>query len=169
MSKEIDWRKSVVYQIYPKSFNDTTGNGIGDINGIIEKLDYIKLLGVDYIWLTPVYESPMNDNGYDISNYLEINEAFGTMDDFEKLIKVAHQKDLKVMLDIVINHTSTEHEWFKEAVNLKITLIEIITFSDHLKTGRQQIGILNSVVMHGSMILRQMNIIYIYLMSVKLI
>ncbi|MEZ2005191.1 alpha-amylase family glycosyl hydrolase, partial [Staphylococcus aureus] len=83
--------------------------------GIIEKLDYIKLLGVDYIWLTPVYESPMNDNGYDISNYLEINEDFGTMDDFEKLIKVAHQKDLKVMLDIVINHTSTEHEWFKEA------------------------------------------------------
>ncbi len=162
MSKEIDWRKSVVYQIYPKSFNDTTGNGIGDINGIMEKLDYIKLLGVDYIWLTPVYESPMNDNGYDISNYLEINEDFGTMDDFEKLIKVAHQKDLKVMLDIVINHTSTEHEWFKEAVNLKTTLIEIITFSDHLKTGRQQIGILNSVVMHGSLILRQMNIIYIY-------
>ena len=78
-------------------------------------MDYIKLLGVDYIWLTPVYESPMNDNGYDISNYLEINEDFGTMDDFEKLIKVAHQKDLKVMLDIVINHTSTEHEWFKEA------------------------------------------------------
>lgn len=115
MLNEIDWRKSVVYQIYPKSFNDTTGNGIGDINGIIEKLDYIKLLGVDYIWLTPVYESPMNDNGYDISNYLEINEDFGTMDDFEKLINVAHEKGLKVMLDIVINHTSTEHEWFKMA------------------------------------------------------
>ena len=95
MLNEIDWRKSVVYQIYPKSFNDTTGNGIGDINGIIEKLDYIKLLGVDYIWLTPVYESPMNDNGYDISNYLEINEDFGTMDDFEKLINVAHEKVLK--------------------------------------------------------------------------
>ncbi|HDK9116945.1 TPA: alpha,alpha-phosphotrehalase, partial [Staphylococcus aureus] len=115
MLKEIDWRKSVVYQIYPKSFNDTTGNGIGDINGIIEKLDYIKLLGVDYIWLTPVYESPMNDNGYDISNYLEINEDFGTMDDFERLINVAHEKGIKVMLDIVINHTSTEHEWFKAA------------------------------------------------------
>lgn len=169
MSKEIDWRKSVVYQIYPKSFNDTTGNGIGDINGIIEKLDYIKLLGVDYIWLTPVYESPMNDNGYDISNYLEINEDFGTMDDFEKLIKVAHQKDLKVMLDIVINHTSTEHEWFKEARKSKDNPYRDYYFSHHLKTGRQQIGILNSVVMHGSMILRQMNIIYIYLMSVKLI
>ncbi|MCS5350241.1 alpha,alpha-phosphotrehalase [Staphylococcus aureus] len=115
MLNEIDWRKSVVYQIYPKSFNDTTGNGIGDINGIIEKLDYIKLLGVDYIWLTPVYESPMNDNGYDISNYLEINEDFGTMDDFERLINVAHEKGIKVMLDIVINHTSTEHEWFKAA------------------------------------------------------
>ncbi|MBE5661600.1 alpha,alpha-phosphotrehalase [Staphylococcus sp. SS21] len=115
MLNEIDWRKLVVYQIYPKSFNDTTGNGIGDINGIIEKLDYIKLLGVDYIWLTPVYESPMNDNGYDISNYLEINEDFGTMDDFERLINVAHEKGIKVMLDIVINHTSTEHEWFKAA------------------------------------------------------
>lgn len=115
MLNEIDWRKSVVYQIYPKSFNDTTGNGIGDINGIIEKLDYIKLLGVDYIWLTPVYESPMNDNGYDISNYLEINEDFGTMDDFERLINVAHEKGIKVMLDIVINHTSTDHEWFKAA------------------------------------------------------
>ncbi len=169
MSKEIDWRKSVVYQIYPKSFNDTTGNGIGDINGIIEKLGYIKLLGVDYIWLTPVYESPMNDNGYDISNYLEINEDFGTMDDFEKLIKVAHQKDLKVMLDIVINHTSTEHEWFKEARKSKDNPYRDYYFFRSSEDGRQQIGILNSVVMHGSMILRQMNIIYIYLMSVKLI
>lgn len=169
MSKEIDWRKSVVYQIYPKSFNDTTGNGIGDINGIIEKLDYFKLLGVDYIWLTPVYESPMNDNGYDISNYLEINEDFGTMDDFEKLIKVAHQKDLKVMLDIVINHTSTEHEWFKEARKSKDNPYRDYYFFRSSEDGRQQIGILNSVVMHGSMILRQMNIIYIYLMSVKLI
>lgn len=169
MSKEIDWRKSVVYQIYPKSFNDTTGNGIGDINGIIEKLDYIKLLGVDYIWLTPVYESPMNDNGYDISNYLEINEDFGTIDDFEKLIKVAHQKDLKVMLDIVINHTSTEHEWFKEARKSKDNPYRDYYFFRSSEDGRQQIGILNSVVMHGSMILRQMNIIYIYLMSVKLI
>lgn len=169
MSKEIDWRKSVVYQIYPKSFNDTTGNGIGDINGIIEKLDYIKLLGVDYIWLTPVYESPMNDNGYDISNYLEINEDFGTMDDFEKLIKVAHQKDLKVMLDIVINHTSTEHEWFKEARKSKDNPYRDYYFFRSSEDERQQIGILNSVVMHGSLILRQMNIIYIYLMSVKLI
>lgn len=114
-----DWKKSVVYQIYPKSFNDTTGNGEGDINGIIEKLDYIQYLGVDYIWLTPVYESPMNDNGYDISNYLKINERFGTLEDLETLISEAHKRDLKVMLDIVINHTSTEHQWFKEAISSK--------------------------------------------------
>lgn len=114
-----DWRKSVVYQIYPKSFNGTTGNGKGDLNGIIEKLDYIKYLGVDYIWLTPIYESPMNDNGYDISDYFKINEEFGTLDDFKKLIYEAHRRDLKVMLDIVINHTSTEHHWFKEAIRSK--------------------------------------------------
>ncbi|AUJ53066.1 alpha,alpha-phosphotrehalase [Staphylococcus hominis subsp. hominis] len=114
-----DWRKSVVYQIYPKSFNDTTGNGKGDLNGIIEKLDYIKYLGVDYIWLTPIYESPMNDNGYDISDYFKINEEFGTLDDFKKLIYEAHRRDLKVMLDIVINHTSTEHHWFKKAIRSK--------------------------------------------------
>lgn len=114
-----DWKKSVVYQIYPKSFNDTTGNGEGDLKGIIEKIDYIQYLGVDYIWLTPVYESPMNDNGYDISNYLKINERFGTLEDFETLISEAHKRDLKVMIDIVINHTSTEHEWFKEAIRSK--------------------------------------------------
>lgn len=114
-----DWRKSVVYQIYPKSFNDTTGDGKGDLNGIIEKLDYIKYLGVDYIWLTPIYESPMNDNGYDISDYFKINEEFGTLDDFKKLIYEAHRRDLKVMLDIVINHTSTEHHWFKETIHSK--------------------------------------------------
>ncbi|MDU9419087.1 alpha,alpha-phosphotrehalase [Staphylococcus lloydii] len=110
-----DWKKSVVYQIYPKSFNDTTGNGEGDINGIIEKLDYLQFLGVDYLWLTPVYESPMNDNGYDISDYYKINDQFGNIDDLKSLIEHAHQRDLKIMLDIVINHTSTEHEWFKQA------------------------------------------------------
>lgn len=110
-----DWRKSVVYQIYPKSFNDTTGSGEGDLQGIIEKLDYLQHLGVDYIWLTPVYESPMNDNGYDISNYYKINEKFGTIEDLETLVSEAHKRDLKVMMDIVINHTSTKHEWFKQA------------------------------------------------------
>ncbi|MCG3412763.1 alpha,alpha-phosphotrehalase [Staphylococcus massiliensis] len=110
-----DWRKSVVYQIYPKSFNDTTGSGEGDLKGIIEKLDYLQYLGVDYLWLTPIYESPMNDNGYDISDYYAINKQFGSEADFKVLLKEAHKRDLKIMLDIVINHTSTEHPWFQEA------------------------------------------------------
>ncbi|AGB42093.1 alpha,alpha-phosphotrehalase [Halobacteroides halobius DSM 5150] len=109
------WRDSVVYQIYPKSFNDTTGNGEGDLQGIIEKLDYLNKLGVDVIWLTPIYESPQNDNGYDISDYYSIYKEYGTMDDFERLLEEAHQRGIKVIMDIVINHTSTEHQWFKEA------------------------------------------------------
>ncbi|ELD8135359.1 alpha,alpha-phosphotrehalase [Staphylococcus pseudintermedius] len=110
-----DWKKSVVYQIYPKSFNDTTGNGEGDLKGIIEKLDYLQFLGVDYLWLTPVYDSPMNDNGYDIRDYYQVNAQFGDKDDLRTLIDEAHARGLKMMLDIVINHTSTEHEWFQQA------------------------------------------------------
>ncbi|EGQ3346806.1 TPA: alpha,alpha-phosphotrehalase [Staphylococcus pseudintermedius] len=110
-----DWKKSVVYQIYPKSFNDTTGNGEGDLKGIIEKLDYLQFLGVDYLWLTPIYDSPMNDNGYDIRDYYQVNAQFGDKEDLRTLIDEAHARGLKVMLDIVINHTSTEHEWFQQA------------------------------------------------------
>ncbi|TDX48234.1 alpha,alpha-phosphotrehalase [Orenia marismortui] len=113
------WRKAVVYQIYPKSFNDTTGNGIGDLQGIIEKLDYLNNLGVDVIWLTPIYKSPQNDNGYDISDYYSIYEGYGTMEDFDRLLAEAHQRDIKVIMDIVINHTSTEHQWFKESAKSK--------------------------------------------------
>ena len=132
---EQDWRKSVVYQIYPKSFNDTTGNGEGDLRGIIEKLDYLQFLGVDYIWLTPIYESPMNDNGYDISDYLTINERFGTLEDFKILVKEAHQRDIKVMMDIVINHTSTEHQWFKEAIQSKDSPYRDYYFFRHSEDG----------------------------------
>ncbi|PCF33968.1 alpha,alpha-phosphotrehalase [Staphylococcus delphini] len=110
-----DWKKSVVYQIYPKSFNDTTGNGEGDLKGIIEKLDYLQFLGVDYLWLTPIYDSPMNDNGYDIRDYYQVNAQFGNKEDLRTLIDEAHARGLKMMLDIVINHTSTEHEWFQQA------------------------------------------------------
>ncbi|MDU0373664.1 alpha,alpha-phosphotrehalase [Staphylococcus pseudintermedius] len=110
-----DWKKSVVYQIYPKSFNDTTGNGEGDLKGIIEKLDYLQFLGVDYLWLTPIYDSPMNDNGYDIRDYYQVNAQFGDKEDLRTLIDEAHARGLKMMLDIVINHTSTEHEWFQQA------------------------------------------------------
>lgn len=109
------WKKAVVYQIYPKSFNDTTGNGVGDIKGIIEKLGYLATLGVDVVWLTPIYESPQRDNGYDISDYLRIYEPYGTMEDFDLLLNVAHKHGIKIIMDVVVNHTSTEHQWFIES------------------------------------------------------
>ncbi len=111
-----DFSDKVVYQIYPKSFKDSNGDGIGDLKGIIQKLDYIKNLGVDYIWLTPVFPSPQNDNGYDISNYYEIDPMFGTMADMEELIAQSKQRGMEIMLDMVFNHTSTEHEWFQKAL-----------------------------------------------------
>ena len=114
-----NFKKSVVYQIYPKSFNDSNGDGIGDLQGVIQKLDYLKELGVDYIWLTPFYKSPQKDNGYDISDYYNIDEIFGTMEDFEGLVKEAKNRNINIniMLDMVFNHTSTEHKWFKSAIN----------------------------------------------------
>ncbi|MFJ7726250.1 alpha,alpha-phosphotrehalase [Neobacillus sp. NPDC097160] len=114
------WKKAVVYQIYPKSFNDTTGSGTGDLQGINKKLDYLKELGVDVLWLTPIYQSPQRDNGYDISDYYTIYDDYGTMEDFDRLLKEAHKRGLKIIMDIVINHTSTEHEWFKQAKSSKI-------------------------------------------------
>lgn len=113
------WRTATIYQIYPKSFCDSGAKGTGDINGIISKLDYIKTLGVDAIWLTPVYESPMVDNGYDIADYYRINPDFGTMADFNELLSQAHQRGIRIIMDIVVNHTSTEHAWFKSALGDK--------------------------------------------------
>lgn len=109
------FKQSVVYQIYPKSFQDSNGDGIGDIRGIISRLDYLAELGVDYLWLTPPYVSPQNDNGYDIADYYDIDPLYGTMADFDELLEQAHQKGLKIIMDIVVNHTSTEHEWFQQA------------------------------------------------------
>ena len=111
------WHKSVVYQIYPKSFNDTTGSGQGDIKGIIEKLDYLKELGVEVLWLTPMYKSPQNDNGYDISDYYNIDESYGTMEDFENMLLEAHKRGIKIVMDIVVNHSSTFNEWFIKSEN----------------------------------------------------
>lgn len=111
-----DFKKSVVYQIYPKSFNDSNGDGVGDLNGVIEKLDYLKELGIDYIWLTPFYTSPQKDNGYDIEDYYKIDPTFGTMDDFETLVRECAKRNIDIMLDMVLNHTSTEHKWFKKAL-----------------------------------------------------
>ena len=109
------WKKAVVYQVYPKSFNDTTGSGVGDLAGITEKLDYLKELGITVIWLSPVYESPGDDNGYDISDYEQIDPAFGTMGDMEQLIAEAKKRGIYIVMDLVVNHTSDEHEWFEEA------------------------------------------------------
>ncbi|MDA1655668.1 alpha,alpha-phosphotrehalase [Bacillus tropicus] len=110
-----DWHKSVVYQIYPKSFNSYYNKETGDIKGVTEKLDYLKELGVDYIWLTPIYQSPQNDNGYDVSDYYRIDPSYGTMEEFEELLEEAKERNIEIMLDIVVNHSSTEHKWFKEA------------------------------------------------------
>ncbi|WJX05906.1 alpha,alpha-phosphotrehalase [Bacillus cereus] len=110
-----DWHKSVVYQIYPKSFNSYYNKETGDIKGVTEKLDYLKELGVDYIWLTPIYQSPQNDNGYDVSDYYSIDPSYGTMEEFEELLEEAKVRNIEIMLDIVVNHSSTEHKWFKEA------------------------------------------------------
>ncbi|MGL5380226.1 glycoside hydrolase family 13 protein [Clostridium sp.] len=113
------WHSSVVYQIYPRSFKDSNGDGIGDINGIIEKLDYLKELGIDVIWLSPVYKSPNDDNGYDISDYCDIMDEFGTMEDMESLLKEAKERGIKILMDLVVNHTSDEHPWFIEAKKSK--------------------------------------------------
>ncbi|WP_028784267.1 alpha,alpha-phosphotrehalase [Thalassobacillus devorans] len=113
------WKKAVVYQIYPKSFNDTTGNGVGDLQGIVKKLDYLRELGVDVLWLTPPYKSPQRDNGYDISDYYDIHPEYGTMKDFDELITGVHDRGMKLIMDIVVNHTSTDHEWFQQAKQSK--------------------------------------------------
>lgn len=109
------WHNSTVYQIYPKSFNDSNGDGIGDIKGIIERLDYLKLLGVDILWISPIYKSPMDDNGYDISDYRDIAPEFGDMSDVELLINEANKRSMKIVMDLVVNHTSDEHRWFVES------------------------------------------------------
>ena len=118
-TKKLDkkwWKKEVGYQIYPRSFYDSNNDGIGDLNGITEKLDYLKDLGITLIWVCPIFKSPMDDNGYDISDYYDVNPEFGTKEDLEKLIVEAEKREIKVILDLVINHTSDEHEWFLEAL-----------------------------------------------------
>ena len=113
------WGKRIIYQIYPRSFKDSNGDGIGDLNGIADKLDYLKDLGVDAIWLSPVYRSPMRDFGYDISDYYDIDPIFGSLSDFDNLIKKTHSRDMKVLMDFVPNHTSSEHPWFIESSSSK--------------------------------------------------
>ncbi|MCB0542660.1 MAG: alpha-glucosidase [Saprospiraceae bacterium] len=109
------WKEAVIYQIYPRSFKDTNGDGVGDLKGIIEKLDYIQSLGVNMVWLNPIYGSPNDDNGYDISDYRAIMEEFGTMEDFDAMLKGMHDRGIKFVMDVVVNHSSDEHEWFKQS------------------------------------------------------
>lgn len=117
--KKAWWKEAVVYQIYPRSFCDSNGDGIGDLNGITSKLDYLKELGIDVIWLSPVYKSPNDDNGYDISDYEDIMTEFGTMDDFDRMLAAAHERGIKIVMDLVVNHTSDEHPWFVESRSSK--------------------------------------------------
>ncbi|WP_323908826.1 alpha,alpha-phosphotrehalase [Aeromonas veronii] len=119
MSQTPWWQSAVIYQIYPKSFQDSAARGTGDLKGIMARLDYLKTLGVDALWLTPVYVSPQVDNGYDIADYYAIDPAYGTMADFEALLAAAHARDIRIVMDIVVNHTSTEHAWFKSALGNK--------------------------------------------------
>ena len=113
------WKEAAVYQIYPRSFYDSNGDGIGDLNGIAQKLDYIENLGVDAIWLNPVYQSPNIDNGYDISDYRSIMQDFGTMADFETLLAEVHRRGMRLIMDLVVNHTSNRHAWFIESRSTK--------------------------------------------------
>ena len=115
MAQGAFWQEGVVYQIYPRSFMDSNGDGVGDLQGIISKLDYLKVLGVDIVWLSPVYKSPNDDNGYDISDYEAIMDEFGTMEDWEKLLHGLHDRGIKLIMDLVVNHSSDEHAWFQKA------------------------------------------------------
>ena len=110
------YKDAVIYQIYPRSFCDSNNDGMGDIKGIISKLDYLKDLGVNCVWLSPVYESPQEDNGYDISDYRNIYPPFGTMEDFKTMLIEMHKRGIRLIMDLVVNHTSSEHKWFKEAL-----------------------------------------------------
>lgn len=122
------WQEVVVYQIYPRSFKDSNGDGIGDLPGIIEKLDYLETLGIGAIWLSPVYQSPNDDNGYDISDYEAIMTEFGTMADMDRLIEEAKKRKIEIIMDLVVNHTSDEHRWFIEAKKVRRTPTETIMY-----------------------------------------
>ena len=145
------FKDSTVYQIYTKSFQDTTGNGLGDIRGVISRLDYLKELGIDYIWLTPFFCSPLNDNGYDVADYRAVAPVFGTMEDVEELIREADMRGMGCMFDMVFNHTSTEHRWFKKALEGNPSIWIIISSGKGARTRPPPTGSPNSGEMPGSM------------------
>ena len=146
------WKEAVAYQIYPRSFMDSNGDGIGDLQGIIAKLDYLKDLGIDVIWICPMYKSPNDDNGYDISDYQDIMDEFGTMEDFDALLDEVHKRDMKLIIDLVINHTSDEHPWFIESRSSKDNRSVIGIFGMMVKMVQNQTtGKVFLMVRHGSM------------------
>lgn len=157
----------VVYQIYPKSFYDSNDDGIGDIKGITMKLEYLSGHGIDLIWLNPFFVSPQNDNGYDIADYYEIDKTFGTMKDVEELIAKASGYGIGLMFDMVLNHTSTEHEWFKKALSGDQYYKDFYFFKKVRAPIRQRIGSQSLVEAAGNMSKNLMNIISIYLTRPK--
>ncbi len=114
MSEQPWWRKAVIYQIYPRSFQDSNGDGVGDLKGILERVDYLSWLGVDAVWVSPIYPSPMADFGYDVANYVDTDPLFGTLADFDRLVNALHKRAIRIILDFVPNHTSDKHPWFQE-------------------------------------------------------
>lgn len=159
------WKEAVAYQVYPRSFNDSNGDGIGDLPGLIEKLDYLENLGIDVIWLSPMYPSPNDDNGYDISDYKGIMSEFGTMNDFDQLLSSIHQRGMKLILDLVVNHTSDEHPWFIESKSSKTNAKEIGIFGQILNRMDLNLitGKVSLMVQLGSLTNRLSNTISIYL------
>lgn len=154
------WHDKVAYQIYPKSFLDTNGDGIGDLKGIISKLDYLKELGIDIVWLSPVYESPFVDQGYDISDYYKIAEQFGTMDDFDTLVAEMKKRGMHLIMDLVVNHCSDKHEWFQKALADPDGPYAATSISAKEKTARHQAITAPILVdLHGQKFPAQINII----------
>ncbi len=143
------WQNGVIYQIYPKSFQDTTGSGTGDLRGVIQRLDYLQKLGVDAIWLTPFYVSPQVDNGYDVANYTAIDPTYGTLDDFDELVTQAKSRGIRVILDMVFNHTSTQHAWFHEALKKESPYRQFYIWRDGEPGIPRTTGVLNSAAMPG--------------------
>ena len=160
--KKAWWKESVVYQVYPRSFCDSNGDGIGDINGITSKLDYLKELGINVIWLSPVYQSPNDDNGYDISDYQAIMKEFGTMEDFDRMLEEAHARGIKIVMDLVVNHTSDDTNGLWRAESLRIIRTVIIISGVKEKTEKNQTtGDLSSMALPGNMTETQICTIYI--------
>src|SRR5690625_1137717 len=155
------WKDAIGYQIYPRSFQDSNGDGIGDLQGIIQRLDYLKDLGIDFLWICPFYKSPLDDNGYDISDYQDILADFGTMEDFDELLKEVHKRDMKLLMDLVLNHTSDEHPWFIESRSSKDNPKRDWYIWKDPKDGKEpNTGKVYSVVLLGSTMRKRDNIIY---------